>query len=383
VRIAQITPYFHPHLGGVESHVRDLSRKLVDLGHEVEVVTSLFEPGLPAEEVVDNFTVHRLPTRAIIAKTPLIRSMKEFLGSRNYDVVHAHSPPPLANYYSAGFCRKAGIPFVYTYHCDMEIPIPLGKYIVSFYRTLFEKKTIRLSDAIICTTKSYAATSRATWDKTVDVIPNAVDIDYFRPDIDGTHIRERHGLQEKTIVMFVGRIVHHKGIESLILSANHTKNPIHYLIVGEGEDKDRLERMAKEVDQERITFTGPVLRKELCEYYAAADMLILPSLSRLEAFGIVGLEAMASGKPVILARIPGVSEVIDSEQEGVIFEPSDAVDLGEKITYLGNSPELRKAMGKRGRERVITDYSMTSVAKKVEDVYLRVLGDKEQGGNKE
>ena len=78
MKIAQVTPYFHPHLGGVESHVRDLSRKLVELGHEVEVVTSMYKPGLPAEEVVDNFTVHRLPIWAIIAKTPLIKSMKKF-----------------------------------------------------------------------------------------------------------------------------------------------------------------------------------------------------------------------------------------------------------------------------------------------------------------
>lgn len=373
VRIAQITPYFHPHLGGVESHVRDLSRKLVDLGHEVEVITSMYESGLSNIEVLDNFTVHRLPTRAVIAKTPLISNMKGFLESRNYDIIHAHSPPPLTSYYSAKFCRKTGIPFIYTYHCDMEIPIAGGKYIVSLYRILFEKKTIRWSDALICTTQSYAATSRSTWDRSFDVIPNAVDIDFFRPGIDGTRIRERHHLQGKTIVMFVGRIVHHKGIESLIMSAKHTDDPIRYLIVGDGEDKERLMRMAREVDEERITFTGPVPREELLEYYAAADMLILPSLSRLEAFGIVGLEAMASGKPVVLSRIPGVSEVIDAEQEGVIFEPSDAVDLGKKIMYLHSQPKLRNSMGKRGRKRVLKDYSMAAVAKKVENLYHRVL----------
>jgi len=373
VRIVQVTPYFHPHLGGVESHVRDLSRKLVELGHRVEVVTAMYEPGQSRMEEVDNFKVHRLPVRAIIAKTPLIKSMNKFLGSRKIDLIHAHSPPPLSNFYSSKFAYRNDIPFVYTYHCDMEIPIPGGKYLVSLYRYLYEKKTIRWSDAVICTTQSYAATSRSTWDRDVDVIPNAVDIKFFRPDIDGSRIRKQYNLQEKTVVMFLGRIVHHKGIESLIMSANHTTEPIHYLIVGTGDYQKRLERMAREVDPKRITFTGPVARNELPEYYSAADMLILPSLSRLEAFGIVGLEAMASGKTVILSRIPGVSEVIDSEQEGIIFEPSNAADLGKKIMELHEDPERRKRMGMRGRERVLRDYSMTTVAKKIEDVYKRVL----------
>ena len=378
MRIAQITPYFHPHLGGVESHVRDLSRKLVELGHEVEVITSVFEPGLPSEETVDNFLVRRLPTRAIIAKTPIMAEIGQVLENGNFDVVHAHAPPPLANYLAGQYCHKHRIPFVYTYHCDMEIPIPGGKYIVSIYRHLLERWTIRWSDALICTTNSYAATSRTTWDRTVDVIPNAVDVQFFKPDTDGSKMRERHGLQEKTIVMFVGRIVHHKGIETFILSANHTEDSIHYLIVGQGEDTDRLKRMANEVDPTRFTFTGPVPRNELPEYYAAADMLILPSLSRLEAFGIVGLESMASGKPVILSRIPGVSEVITSEEEGMIFDPSNATDLGEKITELHSRPGLRREMGKRGRDRVLRDYSMRSVAQKVEAVFERVIREKEE-----
>ena len=262
----------------------------------------------------------------------------------------------------------------------MEIPIPGGKYIVSLYRHLFEKKTIRWTDALICTTNSYAATSRATWDMTVDVIPNAVDVDYFRPDIDGSKMRERHGLQDKTIVMFVGRIVHHKGIETLILSANNSDDSVHYIIVGQGEDKERLERMAAEVNPDRFIFTGPVPRDELPEYYAAADMLVLPSLSRLEAFGIVGLESMASAKPVILSKIPGVSEVIDSGQEGMIFESSSALDLGEKIMQLHSDPDLRQKMGERGRARVLQDYSMRAVAKKVEAVFERVL-DKKGGSS--
>ncbi|MCK4613810.1 MAG: glycosyltransferase family 4 protein, partial [Thermoplasmata archaeon] len=372
MRIAQITPYFHPHVGGVESHVRDLSRKLTELGHEVEVITSMFEPGLLETEKIDNFIIHRLPTLAIIAKTPILRSMKKFLMTRDFDVIHAHSPPPLACFSSAKCARKKGIPFVYTHHCDMEIPMRGGKYIVSLYCYLFERKTIRWSDALICTTHSYAATSRSTWDRDVDVIPNAVDVGFFRPDIDGSMIRKRHGLEDKTVVMFVGRIVHHKGIESLIMSARHTKEPIHYLVVGPGEDRERLERMASELDKERVTFTGPVPRKELPEYYAAADMLVLPSLSRLEAFGIVGLEALASGKPIILSRMPGLREVITPGVEGVYFEPSDAADLGRGIMGLHSSPELRERMGKKGRERVLRDYSMTKVAKEVEKVYQRV-----------
>ncbi len=373
MRIAQVTPYFHPHLGGVESHVRDLSNKLTELGHEVEVITSRLEPGLPEKEKIDNFTVRRLPNLALIAKTPIIPSLGKYLMEEDFDVIHAHSPPPLACYWAAKSAHKRNVPFIYTYHCDMEIPIPGGKYIVSLYRHLFENKTIRYTDAIICTTSTYAATSRSTWDREVHVIPNAVDVEFFRPDIDGSRIRKKYGLENNTIVMFVGRLVHQKGIESLIMSAIYTKDPIRYLVVGIGDDSVRLKRMAEQVDSDRIIFTGKVPHKELPEYYAAADMLVLPSLSRLEAFGIVGLESMASAKPVILSRMPGLMEVINSGEEGVQFEPSDAKDLADQIKLLHRSPEMRKEMGERGRKRVLRDYSMRKIAKDIEGIFLKVL----------
>lgn len=380
MKIAQVTPYFHPHIGGVESHVRDLARKLLERGHEVDVITSAFDCSLPSGEIMDGVRIHRLPVRAIIAKTPIMKGMARLMTGRNYDVVHAHCPPPLADHQSGGFCHRNRVPFVLTYHCDMEIPIPGGKYIVALYAALFGRKTIRWSDAVICTTGSYAATSRSTWHMKVEVIPNAVDINEFHPDIDGSDIRERLGLGHRTMVLFVGRIVYHKGVETILRSAEHTSEDIHYVIVGEGNDRARLERMAREIDPLRFTFTGAVPREELPRYYAATDIFVLPSLSRLEAFGIVGLESMASGKPVILSTIPGVSEVITPGEEGVLFNSSSSTDLGRKIMHLHHHPEVRRMMGERGRTRVVRDYSMTAIARQVEEVYHRVLSGRETNG---
>jgi len=377
VKIAQITPYFHPHLGGVESHVRDLARKLTERGHEVHVITSRFEPDIPETEEMMGFFIHRLKPVAIIARTPIVPSIRTFLKLEDFDIIHAHSPPPLSSYYSASAAHKKGIPFVYTYHCDMEIPVPAGKYIVSLYRLLFERKTTRWASAIICTTNSYAATSRATWDREVDIIPNAVDATHFRPDVSGERVREKYGLKGKTVVLFVGRLVHHKGIETLLRSADYTEEPVHYLIVGKGYEFARLKRMAEEVDRERFIFTGPVSAEELPEFYAASDIFVLPSISRLEAFGIVGLEAMSSGKPVILSNIPGVREVITPGVEGVEFETASAEDMGKRIMELHSDSELRAEMGKRGRERVLRDYSWERVMKDIEALYLRVAKKKE------
>src|SRR5437879_10722532 len=100
VRIAQVSPWFSPHFGGVESHVRTLSRELARRGHEVTVVTSRHDPSLPSEETMDGFRVLRVQPRFTVLRTPITPGMRASLRGLLADVVHAHSPPPLASHYA-------------------------------------------------------------------------------------------------------------------------------------------------------------------------------------------------------------------------------------------------------------------------------------------
>src|SRR5438445_81827 len=112
---------------------------------------------------------------------------------------------------------------------------------------------------------------------------------------------------------------------------------------------------------DRVRFLGRVSEENLPKVYAACDVFVLPSVSRLEAFGIVALEAMATAKPVVVADIPGVREVIDNGKEGLLADPVNPQDLAEKIRWLLADPAARRTMGERGREKVVSSFSIERV----------------------
>ena len=114
MRIAQVSPWFSPHFGGVESHVRSLSQELARRGHEVTVVTSRHDPALPSEEEMDGFRVLRVKPRLILMQTPITPRMRGVLRGIPADVVHAHSPPPLASHYAGVVASERAIPYVVT-----------------------------------------------------------------------------------------------------------------------------------------------------------------------------------------------------------------------------------------------------------------------------
>jgi len=132
------------------------------------------------------------------------------------DIVHAHIPPPFVEFFSARARNKTKIPLVLTYHCDLELPNFLNRFVSSFYRRTFGYYSLIYTDKIIVTTNTYAATSRAVWRFPPIVIPNAVDTKTYNPTVDGSKIRKRHNLNGKKMILYVGRIKFHKGIEYFV-----------------------------------------------------------------------------------------------------------------------------------------------------------------------
>jgi len=358
----------------VESHVRSLSQELARRGHEVTVVTSRHDPSLPQEEAMDGFRVVRVRPRFIFMRTPIIPRMRGSLREAPADVVHAHSPPPLASHYAGVVASERGIPYVVTYHCDVDIPSAFGSVVESVYRRSLGASTLRNAARVVVTTRTYAATSRALWRYNPTIIPNAVDHRRFRPDVDGSRIRSTLSIPpDVPLVLLVGRIVPHKGIEQFVEAARYVPEG-RFLIAGEGSLLESMKRLAVSMGvSDRVRFVGRVSEARLPEVYAACDVFVLPSVSRLEAFGIVALEAMATGKPVIVADIPGVREMIVDGQEGLLADPVNSMDLAEKIRRLLADPEARRAMGQRGREKVLTSFSIERVTDEIEAVYRSVL----------
>lgn len=354
--------------------MQSLSRELAARGHDVTVVTTRHTSSAPERESLDGFDVIRVKPRMVVMRTPIAPRIRGALRGLPADVVHAHLPPPLSAHYAADACEARGVPLVLTYHCDVEIPSPVGSLIETVYRRSLGESTLRRARQVIVTTRTYAATSRAVWRHSPVVIPNAVDVHRFDPGIDGMAVRQKLKIPpDRPVVLLVGRIVAHKGVEHFIEASRYLPG-VQFLVAGEGTHLESMERFADRLGvEDRIRFLGRISQENLPKVYAACDIFVLPSVSRLEAFGIVALEAMATGKPVVVADIPGVREVIEDGVEGLLADPVNPQDLAEKIRRLLEDPALREEMGRRGREKVLASFTTEAVTDQVLQVYRDVV----------
>ncbi len=374
MKIVQLSPYFYPHLGGVESHVLELSKQLIDIGHEVLVVTTKLE-GTEEKDMVEGVPVKRAEPLTTFCSTPIAPKMREILLDENYDILHSHSPPPLSSFFGVRSAEKKDVPFVLTYHCDLEIPNIFGPLLVNLYQRTLGTYSVSKADKVITTSSSYGATSKAVWYRDADIIPNAVDSERFHPSNEGGWVRDELGLDDEKLITYVGRIVYHKGLEYFVQAAKHLKDhDVKFLLVGTGEFREELEEIIRRENvEEKVIFAGRVPNEDLPDYYAATDVFVLPSVSRLEAFGIVALEAMSSCVPVIVSDIPGVREVIVEGKHGLLAEPMNSKDLAGKIRTLLENPDMAEKMGRNGRKRVKEKFTWKQVAKDIEKVYQSLV----------
>jgi len=216
------------------------------------------------------------------------------------------------------------------------------------------------AEIVISTTKSYAETSPVLRDyiHKTRIVPNAVDITLYP-----------RGREKKGYVLYAGRLLHYKGIEALIqaMSSVQKRADLELVLVGDGYDRSRLEEVARRLGV-RARFTGRLDRARFIDALSHAEVLVLPTQNRLEAFGIVLLEAMACETPVLAFDTPGVAEV--AKEGGMVY--SSPKELGDMILELHKSPNLRRKLGQEGRMAVEEKYSWDRVLDTMESVYGEV-----------
>jgi glycosyltransferase involved in cell wall biosynthesis len=378
MKIAIVAPYYAPHIGGVESHVHDVAKYLVDQGDDVTVLTSRYDKHLPRFERREGIVVRRVVTPVEALRTPFMPRVHQEILDGDWEIIHSHTPPPFTAYFACTAANAKGTPHVLTYHADDMITLPaLGPVLVALYRESLGRYVLAHSDQVVVSTESYARTSRLVWRYDPKVIGATIDAERFNPMVDGSKVRKHLRIpppDEGHMVMYVGRLVPHKGVEFLLEALPMLRDTAHLVVVGVGPWRETLEERAVNMGiADRVTFAGAVPFPELPHYYRAADVTVLPSISRLEAFGLVGLEAMASERPVVLSDIPGVREVIEDGREGLLAGPVDPEDLAEKINTLLDDPVLRHKMGQRGRKRVLEHFTISVVGKQFRDIYVRLL----------
>lgn len=375
MRIAQLSPYYFPHHGGVESFVRDMSLELTQMGHDVTIITSRFDSSLPLSEEKDGVHIRRVPLLGTLLRTPLARKLPEQFRTGRFDIVHSHTPPPSFAFTMARRLRKMQIPTVVTYHCDSDIPSRLVSPFVRFVDRFVSRRIIGNATKVLVTTKTYSSTSSNTWKIVPEIVPVSADTRRFHPDKeDRKSIRKRFNLEGKKAVLFVGRLVRHKGVQFLIDSMRYLDGNTVLLVVGDGEFSHSLSRLAKSYGLEKkVIMLGDVPDSILPSLYRAADVVVVPSTSRLEAFSIAAIEAMASSTPVLVSNIPGVREVIEDSVHGLRSEPMDSRNIAEKLREMLSDENRLKSMGVEGVKRAAT-FSSAAVAKTMLSIYEKMLG---------
>jgi glycosyltransferase involved in cell wall biosynthesis len=355
------------HIGGVERHVYNLSIELNRLNHKVTVITTRSPNHDRLSEAVD-FDVIRVPIDFRIYSSPVpLRVLN--LSLEEFDVIHAHTPVPLIADLVAIKNLRERRRFVLTYHNDISKDGLLGRFIAGIYNCSFGSFLLKHSDIIITTTKSYALHSRQLrkYLYKVTVVPNGVDTRRFHPKLDKNKVREKYGIGEDAkVVLFVGNLEAYKGCEHLLSAFSMIMKEIkdvYLILVGKGSLESRLkETAAKLCIKNRVFFAGYVKDNELPYYYAACDVFVLPSISGHEGFGMVQLEAMACGKPVIVTNIPGVREVDAKELATIHIPPKSERALMKALLTVLRNEELAIKMGDNGRKIVEEYYSWPKIA---------------------
>jgi glycosyltransferase involved in cell wall biosynthesis len=207
------------------------------------------------------------------------------------------------------------------------------------------------------------------------VIPNGVDLEEFQTQLSREQCRSRLGLpQDKVIILFFGNLIPYKAPDVLLRAfarVQEEHEEVMLLYVGRGPLQDELEVLARQLGVE-VRFAGYVKDQDKALYYQAADIFCLPSVNLAEAFGIVNLEAMASGLPIVASRLGGIPDIVREGENGILFEPGKVEELARALRYLVENPEERERMGQAGK-RLVRDYSWEEIARRTEAVYLELL----------
>ena len=392
LRIAHVTATFPPYRGGTGNVAWHNARELARLGHRVHVFTAGRSPGsatgsTPEGAAPGGVRVHRLTPLLRVGNAPLLPGL--FPALRRFDLVHLHYPFFFGGEIVQAACRVFGVPYVITYHNDVELAGRLAP-VPRLHHLLAGRRVLAGARRLLFTTRDYGATSFAAalaGRPTAGEMPNGVDVERFAPQAgSGDGVRRRHGLAPggpagsagEGVVLFVGsldRAHYFKGLPVLFEAVRRLGRAApRVLIVGDGDLRpDYEQRVAGLGLGERVRFAGRVSDAALPDYYAAADLVVLPSVTRGEAFGVVLLEAMASGRPVIASDLPGVRSVVRATGGGLLTPPGDAGALAAAIGALAADPARRAGLGQAGRRAVAAQFAWPAIARRLEATYRGVL----------
>jgi phosphatidylinositol alpha-mannosyltransferase len=377
VKLALVSPYDFAYPGGVTEHVASLAERFIASGHEVHIVAPSSDDDAEPSSSVDA-PIHRIgrvvsiPTNGSVARITLsLRSYlqaKTLLQQEQFDLIHLHEP--LMPALPLTVLRHSNTTNIGTFHAFRNTPLTYfyGKPILRpFFRKLHGHITVS-SAAREFVGEYFPADYR--------VIPNGIDFPRF--------FRRYEPLpqfaDERPTVLFVGRLEKRKGLKFLLRAwplVLERQPDARLVVVGRGRPLEGYRRFARRQgwSTEDVVFAGYVPSEDLPRYYQSCDAFCAPNTGQ-ESFGIVLLEAMAAGAPIVASDIPGFQDVVSNGQQGLLVEPRNPGAIADALCRLLGNPELRATMRRAGQDTARA-YDWPRVASQVLDYYAEVLERRE------
>ena len=337
---------FPPHVGGVGVHIHTLSKELVKQGHEVYVIT------YPHKNIQDIDGIHVIGTkglnipgvRGLMFKKNAKKALEKLLETENIDIIHGHYLFP-AGAAAVEVGNNHGIKTYVTAHgSDMFEVYKKQPFMRSTIRNVLKRadRVLAVSNAL---RHEIVATGVEGISNKTEICWNSVDIDKFSLK-DNNSFKEEYKLFDKPIVLFVGNLIKRKNVESLLEAKKIANSDYYLVIVGDGPLFKKLNKIVEDDHIRDVIFTGS--RTDVENIIPSCDVLVLPSLS--ESFGLVLIEALACGKPVIGSNVGGITEII-TEDVGLLVNPNKISSIASSIDKIINDNEFRIELSLNARSR--------------------------------
>ncbi|MEA3345229.1 MAG: glycosyltransferase family 4 protein [Chloroflexota bacterium] len=378
MKITLISPYDFAFPSGVNNNVIHTAACFREWGHDVTIMGSCSrdETSLPLDFIRARGRVLPLPfagSKARVSLSPqAYRQIKKLLQRGQFDVIHLHEPMipalPLAALRHAPLCPQSL--FVGTFHAYQESSAGYH-YARPLLKRFFERLDGRI--AVSSAARDYI---KSYFDGDYVIIPNGIDVERFGDEEIEPWPRYQDG---KLNILFVGRLERRKGFRFLLQAFRRVKKVMpqtRLIVVGAYNEDDK--RPFVEYTQEHqladVCFTGWISDEDLPRYYRSCDVFCAPSIG-FESFGLVLLEAMAAGKPIITSDIPGYRTVLDDGREGMMVPPEDEKTLARALIWLLRNPAIRRRMGQRGRAKAQT-YTWRQVSEQILSHYQELMAQR-------
>lgn len=371
MKICMLSIDFLPNIGGIAAHVYELAKGFVNNGDEVHVITVSTQKR-DSFEIIDGIHVHRIyrPDIRLVGSViyffSVVSKLRSLISNEKIDVIHTHSI--LDNMATIFF----NVPVIETEHSSGFLENVDKNKKIRFYRFIMNR-----ANHIICPSdelSSYVIQIGINPEK-VSYISNGVDTTKFNPEIDGSEIKDKLGIDStENIVLCPRRLVPKNGVIYLIRSIPYLLPELNvtFLIIGTGPEMEKLKTEVKKLKiRKKIIFLGSVPNREMPKYYSLSSLVVLPSLK--EATSISGLEAMATGKPLIGFEIGGIPQIIDDRETGILVTPEREDLLASAMNFLLNNQSKMSLMSEKAYQKVQKEFDWHIVTEKTRDIYENVL----------